>query len=52
MTKLVALLIVLAIGIQLIRPLGLPGLRKRADVWKLALGGLAMFAVVAMTKGA
>jgi hypothetical protein len=51
MTKFVALLIVLAIGVQLIRPLGLPGLRKRADVWKMAIAGLAMFALVALTKG-
>ncbi len=35
------LLILLALSaIQLIRPLGWPGLKKRSDFWKLALGGL------------
>ena len=51
MTKLVSFLIVAAMGVQLIKPLGLPGLHRRADAWKLALAGLALFALVAVTKG-
>lgn len=31
--------------IQIIKPLGWPGLRQRRDAWKLALLGLAMMIV-------
>jgi hypothetical protein len=51
MTKAISLLIGAATLVQLIRPLGLPGLHRRADAWKLALFGLAIVALVAMTKG-
>jgi hypothetical protein len=51
MTKAISLLIVLAMAVQVIRPLGLPGLRKRSDVWKLAAAALVIFALVALTKG-
>ena len=37
MTKLIALLLILAMVIQVIKPLGLPGLRRRMDFWKIAL---------------
>ena len=52
MTKVLSLLIVLAMAVQIIRPLGLPGLKKRADAWKLAVGALAAIMLVAATKGA
>ncbi|MFD2238762.1 hypothetical protein [Aureimonas populi] len=48
MTKVFSVLLVLAMLVQLIRPLGLPGLRKRADFWKIALLALGLFAVAAM----
>jgi hypothetical protein len=51
MAKAISLLIGAVTVLQLLRPLGLPGLRKRADAWKLALFGLAIIALVAMTKG-
>ncbi len=41
MTKLLSLLIVGLMVVQIIKPLGLPGLRKRSDFWKLALAALA-----------
>ncbi len=41
----------LVMVVQLIRPLGLPGLRRRADAWKLAAGALFVFVLVAATKG-
>ena len=41
MTKILSLVIVLMMVIQIIKPLGLPGLKKRGDFWKLALGALA-----------
>jgi hypothetical protein len=51
MTKAFSLLIVLATIVQLIRPLGLPGLRTRGDAWKLAVAALAAILLVALTKG-
>ena len=44
MTKALSLLIILIMLVQIIRPLGLPGLRHRRDFWKLAVA--AMFAIV------
>jgi hypothetical protein len=41
MTKILSLLIVAMMVLHIIRPLGLPGLRKRGDFWKLAVGALA-----------
>lgn len=40
MSKILALVIVGMMVIQLIRPLGLPGLKKRRDFWKLALAAM------------
>lgn len=40
MTKLVMLFFALVAAIQVIKPLGWPGLRHRRDAWKLAVGGL------------
>lgn len=44
MLKILAVLVVLLMGLHLIRPFGLPGLRRRGDVWKIGL-----FLVAAMT---
>jgi len=41
MSKLLALVILGLMAVQLIRPLGLPGLRRRRDFWKLAVLALA-----------
>ena len=41
MSKLLALVILGLMAVQLIRPLGLPGLRHRRDFWKLAVVALA-----------
>ena len=43
MTKIFSLLFLLLMLIQVIRPLGLPGLRKRADCWKLAVLAFVVF---------
>jgi len=45
MTKILSLLIMAMMILHLIRPLGLPGLRKRGDVWKVAVVALAGFAI-------
>ena len=51
MIKLISMITTLVVIVQIIRPLGLPGLRKRADAWKLAVGALFIFLIVAVTKG-
>ena len=43
MTKAIALVLLLAMAAHVIKPLGLPGLKERADFWKIAV-----FAFVAM----
>ncbi|MGO7905703.1 hypothetical protein AB9E09_13615 [Rhizobium leguminosarum] len=50
MTKLIALLLILAMAIQVIKPLGLPGLRRRMDFWKLALIAFAAWAVALLSR--
>lgn len=50
MTKLFSALFILLMLIQLIRPLGLPGLRRRGDFWKLALFALVVFGVTTLVR--
>ncbi len=45
---LIVLLIVLLMLVHLIRPLGLPGLKKRSDFWKISLAALGAFALTAV----
>ncbi|MGF0539327.1 hypothetical protein ACQQ2Q_15125 [Agrobacterium sp. ES01] len=37
MTKVIGLFLILAMAVQIIKPLGFPGLRRRSDFWKIAL---------------
>ena len=37
LTKILALFLLLAMVAHIIKPLGLPGLKKRADFWKIAI---------------
>ena len=41
MTKVLSLIILCMMVVQIIKPLGLPGLRERRDFWKLAVAALA-----------
>ena len=41
MSKVLALVIVAMMVIQIIKPLGFPGLKQRRDFWKLAVAALA-----------
>ncbi|WP_170135002.1 hypothetical protein [Acuticoccus kandeliae] len=50
MTKIVSAIVILAMAAHLIRPLGLPGLTKRGDVWKLAVGAFALIALVVLVR--
>lgn len=48
MTKLLALVIVGFMVIQIIKPVGWPGLKRRADFWKLALLAMAAISLAAV----
>lgn len=50
MTKFIAIFLMLAMAVQIIRPLGLPGLRKRGDFWKIAVFAFAIFGVVLLFR--
>jgi hypothetical protein len=45
MTKLIAVLLLLAMLVQIIKPLNLPGLRRRADFWKIAIFAFAIWTI-------
>lgn len=47
MSKLLALVILAMMVIQIIKPLGWPGLRARRDFWKLAVLALAAIGLTA-----
>ena len=50
MTKAISLILGAAMVVQIIRPLGLPGLKRRADAWKIAAAALVLVAAVAALK--
>ncbi|WP_087587005.1 hypothetical protein [Nitratireductor soli] len=51
MTKILLLLILAMMVVHLIKPLGLPGLRKRSDFWKLALVALGAVSLTILLRG-
>ncbi|MEF2553259.1 hypothetical protein VQ042_18160 [Aurantimonas sp. A2-1-M11] len=50
MSKLFSVLFLLLMVVHLIRPLGVPGLRKRGDFWKLALLGIFTFMLTVLIR--
>jgi hypothetical protein len=50
MNKLIGLFLVLLMAVQLLYPLGLPGLKKRRDFWKLAVLAIALWSVVLLIR--
>ena len=48
MSKILALVILGLMAIQLIKPLGLPGLRQRRDFWKLAVAAMAAISLTVL----
>lgn len=50
MTRGLSLILGLLMLVQVIRPLGLPGLERRADAWKIAVFALAIIAVVVVVR--
>jgi hypothetical protein len=52
MTKVLAVVIILMMAIQVIKPLGYPGLRHRRDCWKLAVFALGAISLAALLNHA
>lgn len=50
MPKILTLIILAMMVVHLIRPLGLPGLRKRKDFWKLAVFAIAAMMVTVLLR--
>lgn len=50
MSKALSLVIVALMAVQLIKPLGLPGLRHRRDFWKLAVAAMAAIALTVLAS--
>ncbi|MBP1875113.1 hypothetical protein LPJGGPFB_06083 [Ensifer adhaerens] len=50
MSKALAIILLLAMAIQLIWPIGLPGLRQRRDFWKIAVFAIAMMMVTVLIR--
>jgi hypothetical protein len=48
MSKLLSLLILAMMAVHLFKPLGLPGLKRRRDFWKLAVVALAAISAAAV----
>ena len=48
MSKILALVIIAMMIIQLIKPLGLPGLRQRRDFWKLAVAAMVAISLTVL----
>lgn len=46
LATLLTIFIVAAMLIQIIRPIGVYGLRKRSDFWKLPLAGMVILVIV------
>lgn len=52
MVKILALLLLAAMAVHMIRPLGLPGMTRRADVWKIAVFAFVLFFFVVLAQHA
>jgi len=48
MSKALSLVILCIMAVQIIRPLGFPGLKRRRDFWKLAVAALAVISLTAL----
>jgi len=50
MARAISILLILAMIVQIIRPLGWPGLRKRGDFWKIAVFAFAVTMLIVFIK--
>jgi hypothetical protein len=50
MSKILALVIIGMMVVQIIKPLGLPGLRQRRDFWKLAVAAMIAISLTVLVS--
>ena len=50
MTKLIAVLLIAAMVVHIIKPLGLPGLKKRMDFWKIIVVAFVLTGLIAVLR--
>lgn len=50
LAKVIALLLLGAMVVHIIRPLGLPGLKKRGDFWKIAVVALFIMMLTVLIR--
>ncbi len=50
MPKILTVLFLLMMAIQILKPLGLPGLRRRRDFWKIAVAAIAVMMVTVLIR--
>ncbi|MEI2299546.1 hypothetical protein [Ensifer sp. MJa1] len=50
MQKALALILLLAMLVQLLWPIGIPGLRRRRDFWKIAVFAIVMMMVTVLIR--
>lgn len=46
MTKILPVLLLALMGLHIIKPLGLPGMKRRGDFWKIAVVAIFAMALV------
>jgi hypothetical protein len=50
MIKAISIFLILAMAVQIIRPLGLPGLRRRRDFWRLAVVAFVIWCLALLLR--
>lgn len=50
MIKPLSIIVILMMIVHLIRPFGLPGLKRRGDVWKLAVGFIIVMMITVFMR--
>ncbi|MDK1375249.1 MULTISPECIES: hypothetical protein [unclassified Sinorhizobium] len=50
MSKILMALLLLAMCVQVIKPLDLPGLRQRRDFWKIAVFAIAVMMITVLVR--
>jgi hypothetical protein len=50
MTKALTLLLGLCMLVQVIKPLNVPGLRRRRDAWKIGVGAVVAVMIIAVIR--
>jgi hypothetical protein len=50
MTKAISAFLILAMIVQVIKPIGIPGLRRRSDFWKLAVVAFVTWSITLLIR--